>query len=116
MAAQPSSCSTEDLKGKAHAVLKTAAVFVLPLVGEGRQELVQQVAVCAVDLDPIQAKAGGTPRRSDEVFPHPAEPGPIERMGNVLVLGMRHGGGRHCLPPQSLIGTDLGSPLPRGSA
>ena len=48
-----------DLEREAHAVLKAAAAFVGALVRQWRQELVQQVAVCGVDLDAIEAQAFG---------------------------------------------------------
>ena len=44
----------EDLQGKAHAVLKTAAEFVLSPVAERRHELLQQIALRAVHLDAVE--------------------------------------------------------------
>ena len=51
----------EDLEREAHAVLEAAAVVVVALVGERRQELVQQVAVRGVQLD---ARRGRGARRA----------------------------------------------------
>ena len=53
----------EDLEREAHAVLEAAAVLVVALVGDRREELVQQVAVRGVDLDAVEAEPRGAPRR-----------------------------------------------------
>ena len=45
----------DDFEGEAHAVLAAAAVLVGALVGERREELVDQVAVGAVDFDDVEA-------------------------------------------------------------
>src|SRR6266446_5889887 len=54
--------SLKDVKRKAHAVLKAATILVVASVGERREELVQQIAVSAVELDGIDAQQRGTPR------------------------------------------------------
>src|SRR5690606_7806206 len=43
------------LEREAHAVFKTATITVIAMVGERRQELVQEIAVRAMDLDRIDA-------------------------------------------------------------
>ena len=50
-----------DLDDEPHAVLQRAAPAVGALVGERRQELVQQVAMRAVQLDEVEAGALGAP-------------------------------------------------------
>ena len=45
---------TRHLERKTHAVFKAASVFVVTMVGQRRQELMQQVAMGRVDLDAIQ--------------------------------------------------------------
>jgi hypothetical protein len=65
--AAPRRARVEHLERKAHAVFQRAAVVVLAPVRQRRQELVQQVAVGAVQLDGVQAqrlRRAGRRRRS----------------------------------------------------
>jgi hypothetical protein len=57
-----------DLDDQPDPVLDAAAVAVLALVGARRQELVQQVAVGGVDLDPAAAVKSATVRRASSVL------------------------------------------------
>ena len=65
-AAKRKACGTalanacDDLGDDAQAVLKAATILVCSLVGVGREELLQQVAMRAVKLDTIEARALGT--------------------------------------------------------
>ena len=60
----------DDLRDKAHPALKTAAVFVGALVGVGREELADQIAVCGVDLDAVDAGLLGDHCSGDEFADH----------------------------------------------
>ena len=95
-----------DLDQNAGAVLERAAVVVGALVGDGAQKLGNQVAVCAVDLDHVEAgldgaDGGGLPGL-DELLD----------LGDGHLLGVRVGGlvvadGRrtpHVLGPAALLG------------
>ena len=46
----------DDLQHQARAVLEAAAVCICALVGERREKLVQQIAVCGMDLDELEAR------------------------------------------------------------
>ena len=52
----------DDLEEEADAVLEAAAVLIGALVGEGREELVEEVAVGGVDLDEVEAGGEGAMR------------------------------------------------------
>ena len=57
-----------DLEDEARAVLERAAVVVLPVVDGRAQELRDQVAVGAVQLDAVEAGLAGAPRAVGEVL------------------------------------------------
>ncbi len=71
----------EHLEREAHAVLQRAAILVVALVGERREELVQQVAMRRVQLDRLRARAAppASPRRRRRPAPAPAQPRPAPR-------------------------------------
>ena len=83
-----------DRHDEAHPVVERAAPVVGALVGERREELVEQVAVGAVDLDEVEAGARGALGGGG--------PGADEALDAVLVEGLRHvparceGDGRRC--------------------
>ena len=56
-----------DLERQACPVLRAAAILIGPLIRPAPQELVQQVAVCAVDLDAIEASIPGVLGRPTEL-------------------------------------------------
>ncbi len=74
---------TRDLERKALAVGGAAAVAVGAPVGFGREELVDQVAVRAMDLEHLEAGIGGAPRGSG--------PGRDQRMDLVFAQCGRRG-------------------------
>ncbi len=69
----------EHLEREPHPVLEAAAVLVVALVRQRRQELVQQVAVRAVQLHGVEAETGGPPRRGGEGVADVREAPAIER-------------------------------------
>ena len=97
----------EDLERKAHPVLQAAAVFVVALVGDRREELVQQVAVRGVDLDAVEAEPGRAPRGGGEIGAHLGQAVGIERERRVLARRVRHGRGRDGTPRPGLAEPDL---------
>jgi hypothetical protein len=51
----------ECFEGKTHSVFEAAAVVVVALVGQGREKLMQQITVRAMELDCIEPEPGGSP-------------------------------------------------------
>ena len=83
----------KHLQRKAHAVLQRAAVSVVALVRQGRQELVQQVAVRGVQLDqrnaePVRTNSGVHKRLADAL-----QARQVQRRRRWLVRGVRQGRG-----------------------
>ena len=78
-----------DLDGKAGAPLKAAAPRVVPAVGRQVQELVDEVAVGAVQLDPVEARCHRAAGRPD-----------VARDGRRDVDGRHRLGHRHRLRPR----------------
>ncbi len=56
----------KDLRGELHAGLGTAAVLVVASVRVRREELVEQVAVRAVEFHAVEPRVDGVLRRGDE--------------------------------------------------
>ena len=57
----------QRLDEEAGAVLEAAAVFVVTLVGDGREEAGAEEAVCVVQLAPFEPGLGRAPRAVREV-------------------------------------------------
>ena len=66
-----------------HAVFEAAAPAVGALVGERRQELVQQIAMRAMHLDEIEARPLGPPRGLNEMADHRLDAGLVERLRHM---------------------------------
>ena len=77
----------EHLDGEAHAVLERAAVGVGPAVAAGREELVDQVAVAAVDLDSVEAAGRRVARAAREVVDQLADLLDLERLRRLVIVG-----------------------------
>ena len=79
---------SNDLEREARPVLERAAVLVLPVVDRRREELRDQVAVAAVDLDPVRAGLARAARalreRVDDLVDlrvrHPLALEPVQRL------------------------------------
>jgi len=68
----------EYFEGKAHSVFEAATVVVFALVGQGREKLMQQITVRAMELDRIEPEPGGSPCRLHESVTNGGEPAVIE--------------------------------------
>ena len=106
----------EAFQRKPHPVGERAAVLVGALVGERRQELVQQVAVRPVQLEPVDAEGQRPPRRGDEAVADPLQALGIEGVGCRLALPVREGGGCLRAPAVGSLGVDLGAAVPGDAA
>lgn len=101
----------DGFEREADAVFERAAVVVGAVIGEGREELVEEVAVGAVDFDEIEAGGEGTVGSCSEVGDDPVHAGAVEGGGCGVVLVERDGGGGYGLPA-SFGGRDEAGLLP----
>ena len=88
----------DDLEEQAGAIFKAAAVGVRAVVGEGREELVEQVAVGGVDLDEIEAGGEGAEGGEAEGFNGGVDGGLVEGLGDGVGRGKSDGAGSDGLP------------------
>ena len=79
----------EHLGAEAHAVLERAAVRVGPVIAARREELVDQVAVAAVDLDAVEAAGLRVARAAREVGDQLADLARLERLRRLVVVRHR---------------------------
>ena len=103
----------EYLDGKAHSVFEAAAVVVFALVGQGREKLMQQITVRAMELDRIEPEPGGSSCRLHESVTNGGEPVVIEGHRRILTFCEGDGRRRHRLPAAILARPDLPTALPR---
>src|SRR5262249_56154405 len=87
----------EELERKAHAVLQAAAVRVVAPVRDRREELVQEVAMRAMELDGIDPEPRGALSRRCEGIADALQPVPVECGGQGRALPSRGRGRGH--PP-----------------
>ena len=73
----------DDLARKRQAFLEAATVFVVSPIGERRHELLDQMALRAVDLDAVHAGLDAVHRAHDEGLDHLAHFARRERMRNA---------------------------------
>ena len=91
--ADPLAHGGQDLEAEAHAVVERAAIVVFALVGGGRPELVDQVAV-AFELEAIEA-GGFDPLGAVGVgLDHPRDVPVLHDLGEGAVRGLAHVRGR----------------------
>ena len=76
----------DDFEGEADAIVEAAAVFVGAVVGEGREELVEQVAVGGVDFDEVEAGGEGAMGGGNEVGDDFVDAGAVEGGGDGVGL------------------------------
>ena len=77
----------DDLQEEAGAVLEAAAVSIGALIGERREELMQQIAVGSVDLNEVEAGGKGAFCRLREGRDDGVDTGLVERLGDCIVGG-----------------------------
>src|SRR5258705_10834136 len=83
---QSGSHRVENFERKTHAVFKRAAVFIDPPVGNGREKLVNQIAVSAVQFDRIDTQTNRARRRSHESVAKAWQVGLCESDGRRFTL------------------------------
>ena len=92
----------EHFERKAHAVLERAAILIGALVGDRRQELMQQIAVGGVHLDGVDAEPLGALGGDHERLAHARQARRIERQRRRLAFLVRDG--RRSLRPPAAFG------------
>src|SRR5690606_35747706 len=97
----------EYLQRKTHPVLEAAAIFVSATIAQGREKLMQQVAVGRVDLDGVDPEPIGSPGGICKPVANTIHPGTIERDGWILMILEWHGRRRDSLPTIGCIGRNL---------
>src|SRR6185437_822012 len=104
--------SIEHLEREAHPILQAAAIFVSAAVRQRREELVEQIAVRAVQLNggetELSATRGGLRKR----LANTRQSVSVQLERRVFSLEERDGRGRDRLPAVRRIGGDLSAPEP----
>ena len=103
----------EHFEREPHPILERTAILVLAAIGQGREKLVQQVSVCAVELNRIESQPCSPRSGRGEPVANARQPGPIERDGRVLTVGKRDRRWRDGLPSVGLRRRNLRAPFPR---
>jgi len=88
----------DDLEEKACAVLEAASVRVGALIGEGREKLVEQIAVGGVDFNEVETGSEGAFRGTAEGLDDGIDAGLIERLWDGVVGCEGDGTGSNRLP------------------
>ena len=74
-----------DLQRRAHALLQRAAIGVAARVRQGREELVQQVAMRGMELDEVEARARRhEAQRAIDALPHQGSKPPWKLYNNYV--------------------------------
>jgi len=88
----------DNFEEEADAVFEAAAVVVGSLIGEGREEFVEQVAVSGVDFDEVEACGEGADGSEAECLDGGGEAGLIEGLGDGVTGRKGDGRGGNGLP------------------
>ncbi|MCY1515443.1 hypothetical protein D9M68_500300 [compost metagenome] len=102
----------EDFKREAHAVFQRSTIVVCATVGEGRQELMQEIAVGSVNLDSVQPESGGAPGGIGEGRADLRKAGAIERHRMVIVIVERDRARCDGFPAAFVLRVDLATAFP----
>jgi hypothetical protein len=87
-----------NFKKQADSILKTASVVIRALVGERREELVEQITVGGMNLDHIKASLEGAARSQDKGVDDGRDAGLVESLGWSVVGREGQCAGRNSLP------------------
>jgi hypothetical protein len=90
-----------DSEKQADSILKAAAIGIRTLVGERREELVEQITVGSMNLDHIEASLEGAARSQDKGVDNGRDAGLVESLGKGVVGSEGQGAGRDSLPAAS---------------
>ena len=102
----------KDRQWKTHAVFQRATVSIAALIGQRRQELVQQIAVRRVDFYGVNAKAVRALGRGCKGFKHTLQTCIVQCLWRGLVRAVS--GGRRCKGlPAALVNGNQSSTFPR---
>jgi len=74
-----------DLQGETGAIMKAASVGIGALVGERREELMEQITVGGVNFDGVESSLAGSVRGLDKCFDDGCDAGLIESLGQSVV-------------------------------
>jgi hypothetical protein len=74
-----------DLQGETGAILETASVGIGALVGERREELMEQIAVGGVNFNCIEARSVSAARGLDKCVDDGCDAGLVESLGHGIV-------------------------------
>ena len=91
----------DHLAQQARAIVERAAVFVVALIAQRRQELVNQIAVRRVDFDDANARVPRAPRARGEGGDDFADAVVRQRLRLRIVVGERQRARRHDLRPSA---------------
>ena len=87
-----------DLEGEADTIFEASSVLVGALVGERGEELVQEIAMCGVDFDEVEAGGEGAVGGCYEVGDDLVHAGAVEGGGEGIGFVEADGGGCYRLP------------------
>ena len=100
------------LQRETHPVIQAAAVFVGAPIAQGREKLVDQVAVRAMDLDHVESRPQGARRSLAEAIGETVNFRLGERVRRRVSGAERHGAGRRRLPAAFGLGQQTAA-IPR---
>ena len=93
-------------------MLPGPTIVIFAPIGQGREELVQQVAVGSVDLDDLGAGGQGAPRGGGEGVDDAGDPGGIQRLRRGVAVVEGDGARGDDVVPASVGGRDQLAALP----
>lgn len=103
----------DDLKEQAYAIFEASTIGIGALIRERGKEFVEEVAVCGVDFDEIEAGGMGAMRGLGEGANDGVDAGLIEGLRHRVFVGERDGAGTDGLPT-AFVGMEQTLPRERG--